>query len=61
MPDGERLFALLMVIADIVGSIQCRDCRKVARRSVKKLLPDFHEKAMKRPVLVLVGGADHVH
>jgi hypothetical protein len=36
----EMLVACMMVICDIVGSIDCRDCRKLAIENyIEKLLP----------------------
>jgi hypothetical protein len=52
-----RLMAAIMVVADCVGGIDCRDCRKLAKKSAIDLLPKLIREAMERPT----SGSGHVH
>ena len=49
IPDRTRggvLIATMMVVADTIGSIGCRDCRAKAAGTVKRMMPGFIEQAM---------------
>jgi hypothetical protein len=35
----EIIFACMMVICDVVRSIDCRDCRKMTAENIEKFLP----------------------
>jgi hypothetical protein len=57
--NDEVLAALMMAIAHLISSIDCRDCRAAAVKSVKKTLPKFisfaiEQKPINRP-------SNHVH
>ena len=58
LTNSDRIRAAMMVIADIVGAIDCRQCRETARQSINELLPECLQIAMERPAL---GGTGHVH
>jgi hypothetical protein len=48
-----------MLIADVVGSIQCRECRRLAANAIKeKLLPHYLDQALRVPITEQF---DHVH
>jgi hypothetical protein len=60
-PDRSReevLAALMMVISDVIGSIDCRDCRVTAVKGVKKTLPRFIQHALEQAV---DRPSNHVH
>jgi hypothetical protein len=44
--QSEILMACMLVITTVVGSIDCRDCRKVAAREIRKMLPQLMQTAM---------------
>jgi hypothetical protein len=58
LSDSECLVAAMMVVADIVAAIDCKQCREKASQSVKKLLPDFIKTATEQNPC---SGAGHLH
>jgi hypothetical protein len=47
---GERLYAALMLVADLIGHVQCAGCRAVMAKSARKVLPKLIKEAMQRPI-----------
>jgi hypothetical protein len=47
---GERFYAALMLVADLVSSTQCASCRAAMAKSARKVLPDLLKQAMQKPV-----------
>jgi hypothetical protein len=43
---GEIMLACMTVLGSIVSSIQCRDCRRLAAKSIKKLMPRIITEAL---------------
>lgn len=58
LTQGEVLMACLMVIGDALASIQCRDCRRLTAKNVKKTLPQEIAHALIAPIR---SGEQHVH
>ena len=46
---AEALLALLYAIGGVLASIECRDCRKLAARCLKKGLPSIIARAERTP------------
>ena len=44
------LFACMMVIGDVVASIQCQDCRKDSGKAVEQQLPDVLKHGLAQPI-----------
>jgi hypothetical protein len=58
MGTSDHLSAALMLVADLVGNIDCKQCRAKAQQNVKKRLSEYLEIAMERPIS---GAQHHVH
>jgi hypothetical protein len=57
--NEDVLVALMMTVADVIGSINCRDCRATAVENVKKMLPAFIDCAIEQTPIDRP--SDHVH
>jgi hypothetical protein len=56
--DGEIVTAAMMVIGNVIATIQCQGCRQEAAKEVKKRLPQIIAHALAQPIQP---GQQHVH
>jgi hypothetical protein len=56
----EILTACMMVIGNVVGSIDCPGCRKLAARKIKKILPQLMQ-AVVTQLATQASGNQHCH
>jgi hypothetical protein len=58
----DKINALMMALADGVASVECRDCRALLVKSIKKQLPKCIASAVEQAKADgLSGQSDHVH
>ena len=50
LTQAEILAVGMMIIGDVLASIQCRDCRALSADSVKEKLPQVITHALRQPI-----------
>jgi len=56
LETGQHVVVLIDVLISVLGSIQCRDCRRLTRKNIEEMLPVAFDAAMKQPTT-----SQHVH
>ena len=56
LETDRHVVVLVDALISVIGSIECRDCRRLTRRRIESLLPAAFDEAMRRPAT-----DNHVH
>jgi hypothetical protein len=54
---SDRICAVMMVLGDMVASINCAKCRKLNKKAIQRTLPKILAQAMAEPI----SESQHVH